>query len=413
MSQSFNHGRAAAIAAAVSTALGILCGGTAARAQPTPTLPSHVLYIEANLVAAGQNAVLAYRRGDDGSLTPLPGSPFLTGGTGWLDTTYSVGPDDADGIMAVDPIGGVLFVPNGGSKSVAALRMHADGSLTPVSGSPFAVQGNTPNSLGLRARTLVVVDNGDDPKQAGQGSAGYETMKLSSGDRLILNPAATVTRPTADELTQALPLDDTPFLFTNEFFGGTITTWFLDLRGLLHLVERQAPPQEGVEASQPLPLGLAVNPVAPYVYVGLPNVNRIAAYRWGNDGHLTFVRSAPVSGVAPCWIHASKDGRFLYVVNTIAGSVSVMSVARPDAPREIQRLDLRGVVGGSYQIAAAPDERLLYTMEEEDSLATVGLSNQVHVLARDPVQGTLREVPSSPVKLPVPGGNRPQGFEVF
>ena len=377
-------------------------------------LPDHVLYIQANSTVAGQNAILGYRRHDDGTLTPLKGSPFATGGTGWFDPTYAVGPFDADGILAVDPVGQVLFAPNGGSDTVAALKIHADGSLAPIAGSPFATTANTPEALALRDRTLVVVANGDDPLQAGStGTVGYLSGRLTDDDRFVEHPSASVARTAAETPTQALPIDWTPFLLTNEFTGGTISSYFLDLRGRLHLIERQSVPQEGNEASQPLPLGLAQNPVAPYVYAGLPNVSKVAVYRWDDTGHLHYVRTIANSGVAVCWITFSRDGRHMYTTNTIDNSVSVYDARDPAHPVERAHVPLRDAHGGSFQLSLSPDERFLYTIEEENAPAATGLSNQVHVLAVSHDGGTLTEVASSPMKLPVPAGNRPQGLVVY
>ena len=381
-------------------------------ARADGTLPRDVLYVESNSTVPGKNAVLAYRRAANGSLTPLPGSPFLTGGTGWFDPTYAVGPFDGDGIMAADPIGGVLFVPNGGSRSVAALRMQEDGSLTPIAGSPFPVRGNTPNSLALRERTLVIVDNGKDPKQAGAGFAGYETARLNDDDQLLLQEHA-VKRPASLELTQALAVRGSPYLLTNEFLGGTVVSYNLDLRGALRPVDRKAPSKDPSSAMQPVPLGLAVHPFQPAVYAALPNVGRLGVYGIDGGGKLNYWRSVPVSGKAPCWIYPSPDGRFLYVVNTVDNSISVMDINHYGTPVEIQHLVLRDAGGFSYQIAASPDGRFLYTVEEEGTPAAAGLSNKLHIFAVDRFGGKIFETAASPVKLPVPAGNRPQGLIVF
>lgn len=99
---------------------------------PVPTLPTNVLYVESNDPAPGQNTVLAYRRAADGSLAPLAGSPFRTGGTGVANPTQRLGPDDVDQNIVADAARRLLFVANGGSNTIAVLRMAADGALTYV-----------------------------------------------------------------------------------------------------------------------------------------------------------------------------------------------------------------------------------------------------------------------------------------
>src|SRR5690349_24755108 len=56
-----------------------------------------VVYIESNNPAAGENAVLAFRRNSaTGALKELSSGPFLTGGTGFLNSQGLLGPDDSD-----------------------------------------------------------------------------------------------------------------------------------------------------------------------------------------------------------------------------------------------------------------------------------------------------------------------------
>jgi DNA-binding beta-propeller fold protein YncE len=382
------------------------------RADPPFSLPHDLLYIESNSTIAGKNAVLGYHRAADGSLTPLPGSPFLTSGTGWFDPTYAVGPFDADGIMAYDPIGRVLFVPNGGSKSVAALYVNTDGSLLPVGGSPFAVHGNTPDALALRGSNLVIVDNGG-PPGSNSGPTGFESAYVTPYDQLALLPQFTVQRIQGTVPTQALPLPGTPLVFTNEFALGKITSYYVDQFGAMTELSGLAVPQESTEASQPKPIGLALSTVGRYLYVGLPNVGRVAVFTWNDGGILSFVRSVPVSGAAPCWIHVSKSGRFVYVVDTASDAVSVLDASNPANPVEIQLALLRDAPGFSDQIAASPDEKFLYTVEEEGMPAVAGLSNKIHILSVNQTTGMLTEIAASPVKLPVPAHNRPQGLVVF
>jgi 6-phosphogluconolactonase len=76
------------------------------------------------------NTVSAYSIGADGSLTPVSGSPFVTG--------------NEPRSVAVDPTGKFAYVANERSATVSAYSTGADGSLTPVPGSPFAT-GSEPS----------------------------------------------------------------------------------------------------------------------------------------------------------------------------------------------------------------------------------------------------------------------------
>jgi 6-phosphogluconolactonase (cycloisomerase 2 family) len=395
-------------AACALAALGL--AGTATAAQ----LPKNVLYVESNNTIDGQNSILAYRRNDDGSLTALPGSPFLTGGTGWFDSTYAVGPFDGDGILAVDRLTNILYVPNGHSDTVAGLLMNADGSLAPISGSPFVTAGNTPDALAIRNRNLIVLSNAQDPLQAGpKAVSSYSVGRLGASGAYLEQASKAVARPQTAVPSQLLEIPKSPFVLANEIGTDTVTTYRQDAHGALTLVERVTPPQEGVEKAQPVSIGLAINPVAPYVYEGLPNVGRVAIYRLSASGRLTYLRSVASSGIAPCWIRFSKNGLRMYVVNTVDDSISTYDMTDPAKPVQIQHLLLKNAGGFSSEFSLSPDERFLYSLEEEGTPKQAGKSNKVHALAVSRADGTLTELPSSPTQLPVPAGNRPQGVLVY
>ena len=125
----------------------VACGtlATAAALAPRPTRAT-TLYINANIAATSQNAVLAYRVAADGSLSRIKGSPFPTGGTGYQDPSYKLGTFDHDQEFAIDDAGDVLYTVNGGSDTISAFAIAPDGGLSPVPGQPFRSGGNTPVS---------------------------------------------------------------------------------------------------------------------------------------------------------------------------------------------------------------------------------------------------------------------------
>src|SRR5688572_16546598 len=97
------------------------------------------LYIQANDVREGKNSVLGYHRNDDGTLSPLPGSPFYTGGTGMNNDTHGkLGPNDNDTPLVISQDGKYLFTVNTHSNTIAVFTLHDDGSLQHIKGSPFS-----------------------------------------------------------------------------------------------------------------------------------------------------------------------------------------------------------------------------------------------------------------------------------
>src|SRR5262245_45965243 len=82
-------------------------------AVPAAAEPGKYLYIQTNDVREGQNAVLGYHRHDDGALTPLPGNPFYTAGTGIDNDTHGkLGPNDNDTPLIISPGCKRLFAVN-------------------------------------------------------------------------------------------------------------------------------------------------------------------------------------------------------------------------------------------------------------------------------------------------------------
>ena len=121
------------------------------------------VYIESNASAPNSNAVYAFRRGSAGNLTPLPGSPFLTGGAGVQYTGTNLGPFDSDSEVIVNPQQTLLFAVNAGSDTIAVFSIKEDGTLTPVEGSPFPSGGNDlVKSWRFDGNVLIVVNQSGD-----------------------------------------------------------------------------------------------------------------------------------------------------------------------------------------------------------------------------------------------------------
>jgi 6-phosphogluconolactonase (cycloisomerase 2 family) len=160
-----------------------------------------------------------------------------------------------------------------------------------------------------------------------------------------------------------------------------------------------------------LPLGLWANPDARQLYVGFVTVNKLGVYTWDEDGVPIFERTVPNSGKAICWLRINRAGTRLYTANTGSSTVSVYDTTDADEPKEIQAIHTSGP-GALFQLALDPTERFLYVIGQRGSHAAPG--NTLHVLAVDEEDGTLTEVPSSPVPITLQSPDaRPQGVAVF
>jgi 6-phosphogluconolactonase (cycloisomerase 2 family) len=372
----------------------------------------HVVYTETNDVA---NAVLAFRRDDEGRLRLLPGAPFSTGGKGVIDPSFKLGPFDTDQNVAIDQDRRLLFAVNSGSNSIAVfhIRPH-DGSLEPAKGSPFPSGGINPVSIGLRGDQIVIINQDLDPAQnVPRTLPSIVTRHVTEDGRIVKFPTdTTISLPVGSAPSQALTANDRPFVFDAQFLGGRLASYQLSPNGrLIANPPQPLPASESVGGKAPLPLGLWANPDARQLYVGFVTVNKLGVYTWDEDGVPIFERTVANSGTAICWLRTNRAGTRLYTANTGSSTVSVYDTTDPAEPKEIQAIHTSGP-GALFQLALDPTERFLYVIGQRGSHAAPG--NTLHVLAVDDEDGTLSEVPSSPVPITLQGPDgRPQGVAVF
>src|SRR3954470_10940127 len=133
-------------------------------APPTDTSYDGTIYIESNQAAPNSNSVLAFRY-KDGSLRPLSVREYMTGGSGSHDLSNH-GVLDAEQQVVTNADQTLLFAPNAGSDTVAVFHIHDDGSLTPVKGSPFPSHGKAPASVGVSGDTLFVANKAHDGRRS-------------------------------------------------------------------------------------------------------------------------------------------------------------------------------------------------------------------------------------------------------
>src|SRR5579862_6933403 len=138
------------------------------------------VYINDN--TTGVNTVAGFDRHADGSLTPIPGSPFSVGGAGLGSGLAS------QGAIQATPDGRYLLAVDAGSNQVSVLRVTAGGVPVPT-GQPVSSGGIRPVSVAISPSGLVYVAN------SGNGGSGYSGFRLLPGGRLIPIPGSTVTVP--------------------------------------------------------------------------------------------------------------------------------------------------------------------------------------------------------------------------
>src|ERR1700757_2200850 len=103
----------------------VLAAPAVASASPLPSPVTGHVYLDDN--TAGSNTIAAFDRHGNGTLTPVPGSPFAAGGAGTGAGLAS------QGAVQIADGGRFLLAVDAGSNQVPLLRIQPDGSLRLVS----------------------------------------------------------------------------------------------------------------------------------------------------------------------------------------------------------------------------------------------------------------------------------------
>jgi 6-phosphogluconolactonase len=367
----------------LAATIGLLGAGTAASASTSSPVVGYT-YIDGNTATA--NTIDGFARHANGSVTPLPGSPFAAGGAGTGTGLAS------QGAIQATPGGRYLLAVDAGSNQISVLRV-TKGGVPVLAGRPVSSGGVQPVSIAISRAGLVYVAN------SGAGGSGYSGFRLGSGGRLTAIPGSTVSVP------DAAGLGDVFFNALGDRLVGTRTgTSQIDSFVVLpggHLAAAQGSPFTGQGLGQ---LGAEFSPTHPFqLFVSNAHngagLGTVSAYRDGFSGRLVPVGSSPFADgqTAPCWVEISHDGRYLFTVNTGSGNISSYSISPRGSLALIGSTPIRGG-GADTDLRLSPDGR---------TLSVDGSGN--HILSVFAVHGgTLTELPSSPE--PLPAGGAPAGI---
>jgi 6-phosphogluconolactonase len=332
-------------------------------------------YVDDN--TAPTNTIAGFDRHADGSLSPIPGSPFPAGGEG-LDAGLA-----SQGAIQVTRDGRYLLAVDAQSNQISVLRITA-GGVPVLVGQPVASGGVTPVSVAVSPSGLVYVAN------QGPGGSGYSGFRLHFDGSLTPIPGSTVTVPDGSGVGDVFFNG-----FGNLLIGARTTTSQIDSFLVLpdgRLLKAPGSPFTGQGLGQ---LGSEFSPTRPWqLFVSNAHngagLGTVSAY---NDffGQLNPIGPSPYADgqTAPCWVEISHDGRYLFTVNTVSASISSYSI-NPDG--SLVLLGSTPITGGGADIDArlSPDGKYLLVDGSGHNFVSVFAVNG----------GNLSEVPSSPTPLP-------------
>jgi len=315
------------------------------------------VYLDDNPAAA--NTIAGFVRNADGSLTALAGSPFAAGGVG---LGASLG---SQGAIQVTDDGRYLLAVDAGSNQISVLRINNDGSLAPVAGSPFASGGLEPNSIAV-SDNLVYVENagGTAPNFTGfwLGRGGRLTPIPNS----TVTVAAGANANLGDVLfnndgTRLVGVEVGPKTGPSQ-----IDSFTVNRNGTLTAAPGSPYPAQGLGpfGSQFSP----INPNQLFVsnaHNGA-GLGTVSAFNDSWNGTLSPIGASPYANgqTAPCWLVVSHDGEYLYAFNTASATVSSYSIARDGTLTLVgTSAPVSGIVGGGTDITLSTDDSTLYLNE--------------------------------------------------
>ena len=386
-----------------------LVGGAGVQAQ------TNAVYLNANIgTVSNANVVLGYSNDGTGNLTPLPGSPYLTGGTGSAPAVgMSLGlQTDDDQQVIVNKAGTVLLTVNGFSNTVAVFTINSDASLTPIAGSPYTSGGPQPASLGLfdgilasGSSFLVVVNKESDPNQVNPKQPNFQTFTMASDGTLTHNVGSQVTLPYGASPSQAA-IGQQHLVFGMQFAGGGVVgvpsqiySYRIRSNGTLKLNSTVQTPTGNIF------LGEVVHPTQTILYAALPADSQIAVYQYSIPGGiLTYQTSVANPGMLACWLAINAAGTRLYSGESASNSITVYDLTNPLLPVQLQHLTLTPTTANSAVTVMRfdPTGQFLYAISNSPTSSSLHVMN----VASD---GTMTET-LAPLTLPVPSGNFPIGL---
>ncbi len=406
------------------------------------TAPTNVVYVESN--SPGGNAILAFNRSASGGLNPLAGSPFSAGGIGATDPSFGLSVFANDTPVIANAAHTLLFAVNEGSNSIAVFNIAPNGSLSPVSGSPFASGGYQPVSISLVNDVLTVVNKNADAAQASveaNAQPNYTNFRVAANGSISPIAGSTITAGASPSQALTVPTSrynafrllgygdggaDQALTFGADFGAGNIESLQLRQDGTFTQNTLTSPiPQlyvgrtfAGAPAPR-LPLGLAVNPNFPLLYVGLVTINDVAVYFFNPQGQPFLLNAVPDPAAgADCWLLPNPSGTRLYSVGTAGNTLTTFDIgSNPVNPRVLSVTNLReGGNGRAFEEALSTDGRYLYVIGQPDNANGTAADNTIHVLSVGADGSTLNEIETDtlPTYLPnTPALTRWQGVVAF
>jgi 6-phosphogluconolactonase (cycloisomerase 2 family) len=335
------------------------------------------VYVSTN--GASGNAIVAFARFENGALEKL--GEFNTGGLG---IGGGGDPLQSQGSVVVSPNHQRLFVVNAGSNSISTFAID-NGAALHLLGTVSSF-GSGPISLAATDTRLFVLNQDNSVASYSIAGTGLPTPL----GQLSLGAAS-------DGPSTINASGDGRNVFVTERVAREIAVVALDESGNLTSAGRRASSGAG-------PFGFAVTSRNQLI-VSEAGAGAVSSYKFAG-GVLSLVTSSlSTQQAAPCWLVLSNDERFAFVANAGSGSIGGYAVSPDGVLTSVSPDGRTGVTNGSgatpLDIQVTRDGKFLYALQT--GTGTVG-SFAIGAA------GTLTTLPDTPGLAPVAGF---QGLAAF
>jgi 6-phosphogluconolactonase len=326
-------GRLIGGAAALGTALALAAPGIVSAHDGA----AGYVYTETN--ASSGNAILAYARSGNGSLT-------------WIGTFPTHGLGTGSGLATQGEViladgGKWLLAVNAASNDISTFRVRDDGRLTLT--DRIGAAGTDPVSLTASRNLVYVLDAG------GSGNiAGF----WADGDGMLHHVSDSV-RPLSGTATNPAEVafsSNGRFLVVTERATNTVDTYTVDSN------DRASWPKT-TASSGPVPYGFAFDRRNHPIVSEAAN-STLSSYRLSAAGAKVISASVPTGGVAACWVAVSPNGRWAFDSNAHGGTVSSFEIdSNGGIALALSVAANTGAGSAPLDLQVSSDGRLLYVNE--------------------------------------------------
>jgi 6-phosphogluconolactonase (cycloisomerase 2 family) len=336
------------------------------------------------------NTISAFSADGNGVLSPVPGSPFITGGTGGGGSFGAVS-------ITTAVVRNFLYAGNSGSNDVSAFSIDpVTGVLTSVPGSPFATGGVAGGAgMSLTAtpdEKFLIVANGS--------SMTITVFSVAANGALSPITGSPFPSGAGGSLIGAKVTSDGKFLAVSSL-PGNLSMFSIAATGALT-------PVPGTPTLATGAAGIDCNCASTQLFVALNGAldSRVDVFDIGLTGTLARIAGSPFSGPGANSSVAvlSPDDSKLFVSAQDSNSITVFSVAAGGA--------LSVVAGSPFLVTGTTAPSGIATNRAGTLLYTAALNNLIGGFSIG-ATGALTSVPGSPFSNGFPGDSGLRSLAVF